>query len=404
MDKINRRKALGLIGKSAAVITAASLIPGCNPFKKEERILTSGYIPILDSVPLIIAHEKGFFKEFGVKSEKPKLIRSWPALLEAFASKQILLTHILLPQVIFQRYAQGIKVKSVAFNHTDVVSMLLGENYNNISELGGKVVGCPTWWAPHTGIFQDVLRKAGLTPVTGKEEKDLAPNEVAFRVIAPPDMPEALKTGAIAGCTVSEPFGAVAEVKANAKLVKMSGDVWLHHPCCQSVMLEDTIDEDRVWAQNVTNALYKAAKWSYDNKKELAQILGKDGGGYFPMPVKVIERALLKKDMKSYGPEGTGAIMHEDWDVQRVDFNPYPFPSAFDTSIDMMKRMIVDEAVALPDALRNLTGSQIANEIVDYDLAKNAYKLVGGKKAFNMNDGLGEYERNELYEVIIKKE
>lgn len=401
---MDRRKAIITMGKSALFVGAAASLPGCDFFIKKTVVptLTSGYIPILDSVPLIIAYEKKFFGEFGIKAEKPNLIRSWPALLEAFSSRQILLTHILLPQVIFQKYKQKINVKSIAFNHTDVVSMLVNKELEGILDLGGKVVGCPTWWAPHTGIFQDVIRKAGLTPVVGKEEKDLQPNEVAFRVVAPPDMPEALNTGAISGCTVSEPFGAVAEVKVNAKLVKMSGDVWLHHPCCQSVMLEDIINKDRSWSQNVTNALYKAAKWAFENKKELAQILGTDGGGYFPMPIKVIERALLKKDLESYGPNGTGAIMHEHWDVQRVDFNPYPFPSAFDTTIDLMKRMVVDESVKLPNSFKSLTGEKIANEIVDYELAKNAYELIGGKKSFNMNDGLDDFSRKEQYEVIIK--
>lgn len=403
MKSISRREALGLIGKSIAVASIAPIIPSCKSTERGSKVVTSGYIPILDSVPLIIAHEKNFFKKFGIKSDKPQLIRSWPALLEAFMSKQILLTHILLPQVIFQKYAQNIKVKSLAFNHTDVVSMLIRQDLNGISELGGKIVGCPTWWAPHTGIFQDVLRKANLTPVVGREQKDLQSNEVGFRVVAPPDMPEALKTGAISGCTVSEPFGAVSEVKVGAKLVKMSGDVWLHHPCCQSVMLEDIINTDREWAQNVTNALYTAAKWSYNNKKELAQILGKDGGGYFPMPVKIIERALLKKDIETYGPNGTGAIMHDHWNVQRVDFNPYPFPSAFEITINLMKRMEVDKAVALPQSFKNLTGSKIANDIVDYELAKKAYKLVGGKKAFNMpEDGLDEFSRKEEYDVILK--
>lgn len=400
---MNRRRAIRTLGKSALIIGAATSFPGCNFGSKKQRILTSGYIPILDSVPLIVAYHNKFFEEFGVQAEKPKLIRSWPALLEAFSSKQILLTHVLLPQVIFQRYGQGIKVKSVAYNHTDVVSMLVNKDLKSLYELGGKVVGCPTWWAPHTGIFQDVLRKIGLKPVVGKEEKDLLPDEVAFRVIPPPDMPEGLNTGAIAGCTVSEPFGAVAEVKVGAKLVKMSGDVWLHHPCCQSVMLEDTIEEDREWAQNVTNALYKASKWAFDNKKELAKILGTDGGGYFPMPIKVIERALLKKDLATYGPKGTGAIMHTDWNVQRVDFNPYPFPSAFETTIDLMKRMVVDSSVALPDSFKSLTGAVIANDIVDYDLANKAYESIGGKKAFNMDDQANPFSRTEQYEVLIKE-
>ena len=183
-----------------------------NKTQNKEFSLKSGYIPILDCAPIIVAYEKGFFKEEGINAEKPILIRSWPALMEAFVSKKIDLTHILLPQVIFMRYDQNIKLKSIAFNHNDVVAMMVAKQYSSLCDLGGKVVGCPIWWAPHTGIFQDVLRKAGLTPVVGKAENKIAKNEVCFRVIPPPDMVEGLKSGKIAGCCVSEPFGAAGEI------------------------------------------------------------------------------------------------------------------------------------------------------------------------------------------------
>jgi len=391
-----------MLGTGSALL-ASAFSSGCSfPWSgSKSRTLTSGYIPILDSVPLIVAFERNIFEELGVKAEKPTLIRAWPALMEAFTSRQILLTHILLPQVIFLKYAQDVAVRSVAFNHTNVVAMMLSKSVRSFQDLGGKTVGCPTWWAPHTGIFQDVLRKAGLTPVVGKSEGDLRANEVAFRVVPPPDMTEGLKSGSLAGCTVSEPFGAAAEVLADATLAKMSGDVWPNHPCCQSVMLQDTIDEDPAWAQAVTIALYRAALWAKNNREALAEMLGKEGGGYFPMPIKVVKRALLKQDLDTYGPDGTGAIMHPDWNVTRVDFNPYPFASAFDTTIDMMKRMVVDESAALPSQLKRLSGKEIADTIVDYDLAQAGIEDVGGMKAFTGEDGTS-YSRDELYEVALK--
>jgi len=289
----------------------------------------------------------------------------------------------------------------VAFNHTNVVAMLLAEGTEDIRNLGGQIVGCPTWWAPHTGIFQDVLRSAGLTPVVGKEKADLKPNEVAFRVVAPPDMPEALRNGSIAGCTVSEPFGAVAENLSKARMIKMSGDVWRDHPCCQSVLLQGTIDEDPAWAEAVTTALYKAAKWANDNPGELAQILGKDGGGYFPMPIPIVERAISKNDLETYGPQGTGAIMHTDWNVKRVGFTPYPFPSAFETNLALMRRTIVDSAAAMPAAFKDLTGTQVATEIVDYKLAEKGFLAAGGAPAFGLGSNFTG-ERQEQYEVLIK--
>ncbi len=402
-DNLTRREILKkLVGISVATSSLDFLKGTPTLAQSRSTMLTSGYIPILDSAPILIAYEKGFFKANGIKAEKPTLIRTWPAIMEAFSSKQILLTHILLPQVLFLRYAQKLPIRTIAFNHTNVITLLRGEKLAKTSDFAGKAVGIPTWWSPHNGIFQDVLRKEGLKPVAGKSVGELAPNEVALKVVAPPDMVEALKSGAIAGYAISEPFGAAGEILANGTVVKMSGDIWRHHPCCQSVLLQETIDKDRAWAQAVTNAIYQAALWAHGNREELAHMLAKDGGGYFPMPTRIIERALLKDDLHTYGPSGTGAIMHEDWHVKRVEFYPFPFASAFDVMLDLMKRTVVDKSAALPPVLHKLTGQQVANEVAEYELAKTAYHAVNGSLAFGL-DPKKPFERKEFYDVVVKK-
>jgi len=401
-NSVSRREILKQALGLSVASTTLGVFSQSNVFASNPTVLTSGYIPILDCAPLIVAYEKGFLKDNGIKAERPVLIRTWPALMEAFAAKQILLTHILLPQVMFLRYAQKLPVRSVAFNHLDTISMVRAKEIVRTIDLGGKTVACPTWWSPHNALFQELLRKEGLKPVVGKSESSLAPNEVAFKVVAPPDMIDALKTGKIAAFVVSEPFGAAAEVLAGATIMKMGGDIWCNNPCCQSVLLQETIDKDRSWSQAVINALYKAASWAHQNKQELASILGKDGGGYFPMPTKIVERALLKDDLHTYGPEGTGAIMHTDWNVHRVEFNPYPYESAFDVMLDLMKRTVVDQSAALPDQLRKLSGREIAHEIVDYDLAQAAFKNIDGIKTFGL-DNKRPFIRKERYEILLKK-
>jgi NitT/TauT family transport system substrate-binding protein len=167
------------------------------------------------------------------------------------------------------------------------------------------------------------------------------------------------------------------------------------------VLLEETIQRDRPWAEAVTAAIYAAALWANGNREELAELLGKDGGGYFPMPAKVIARALLKEDLDTYGPQGTGAIMHTDWSVRRVGFVPYPYPSAFDTTIAMMRRMVVDPSAGLPPAIAKLTGQQIARDVVDYELARKGLEAAGGLQAFGVS-GADPDRRVEKYEVLLK--
>jgi len=404
-EKITRREAFGNMFKIAAVVTVAPAIgslAGCNIFSsKKASAISSGYLPIIDSTPIIVAYEKGFFKEFGLEPSKPTLIRTWPAIIEAFTAKQITLAHIILPQVIFLKYKQNINLRSIAFNHTDVIGMIVSKDIKDLKELGGKMMAVPLWWSAHNGLLQDVLRNLGLTPVVGRKKEDLKSNEVGLTLLPPPDMVEGLKSGLIVGYSISEPFASAGEVLADGRLIKMSGDIWANNPCCQSVLLQETIDKDRPYAQAVANAVHKAALWCHDNMEELADILCKEGGGYFPMPRKVVQRALLKHDLVSYGPNGTGAIMHTEWDVKRSDFNPFPYPSAIDVTVDLMRRTVVDPSVSLPDMFNALTGKQVADDIVEYDLAKKAFMEIEGPSKFNMDENR-PFDRDEKYEVLLK--
>ena len=85
----------------------AGAVPSARTFaaeKKWDPVVRIGYIPITDSAALLVAHELGFFKEQGIDSVRPKLIRGWSPLVEAFASHQFNLTHMLIPIPIWMRY------------------------------------------------------------------------------------------------------------------------------------------------------------------------------------------------------------------------------------------------------------------------------------------------------------
>jgi len=400
---ISRRAILGL------GLTAAAGAASYGVYRKflsskarlaKSMTVTSGYIPIVDCTPLIIAYHKGFYQEQGLRAEKPVLIRGWAPLLEAFISDQILLTHILLFQLIFMRYEQKHAVRSIAFNHLNGFGMLGGPGIKSMKDLGGKIVGCPTWWAPHTLLFQDCLRKEGLKPIVEKAGQSLAADEVAFRVMSPPDMPTGLKTGAIGGAVVSEGFAAAAEVLANSTLLRMSGDVWRNHPCCQSALMQRTIDKDPSWAQAVTNAIAQACAWSEKNRDETVDILSQDGGGYFPMPKKVMQRGINFTDLATYGVQtGTGAIHHPDWNVKRLGFNPYPYQSAWELAVQLMSRNVVDQSVALTPQLKSLDPKQVAKDIVDFNMITKAVAGVGGLNQFDGVDPSHPFERTEQYDV-----
>ena len=112
----------------------------------------------------------------------------------------------------------------------------------------------------------------------------------------------ALAAKKIDGYCVAEPFNALGEIKAGGKVLRFTGDVWKGHPCCVVVMHEDdAMDPDRAaWAQGVHNAVVKAQLYTGSNRKEIAQLLSREGKKYYPFPSKVVERAMMFYDPAYY--------------------------------------------------------------------------------------------------------
>lgn len=360
-------------------------------------VVKIGYIPITDATPLLVAHANGYFAEEGLEAERPTLIRGWASLAESFQARNFNLTHLLFPIPVYLRYARGFPVKVVAWNHMNNSALTVAGNgpINDLGDLAGRQIAVPYWYSMHNIILQMALRANGLEPVIQDQGAALRENQTNLFVMAPPDMPTALSTGAIDGYIVAEPFNAAGELLAEARIIRFTGDIWQNHPCCVAVMHEDDVRARRKWSQKVVNALTRAERWSRENKEEAAGLLSKEGEGYLPLPENVIRRAMTKYDLATYGVgKGTGAIRHPEWDASRIAFQPYQFRSATKRMVREMKITRMEGDVSF---LADLSPEHVADDLLDYELVKGALEKAGGLAKF---DGAYEdFEREEMIEV-----
>ncbi|MCB0156356.1 MAG: ABC transporter substrate-binding protein [Anaerolineae bacterium] len=357
-----------------------------------------GYLPITDATPLLIAHHRGLFTEEGLTSEKPTLIRGWSELSEAFMARTFNLTHLLLPITIFMRYSLKYPVKVIAWDHLNNSAITVHKNggINTLADLGGRQIAVPYWYSMHNVVIQLAARTFGLEPVIQDPGKPVAANQVNLVVMKPPDMPTALGTGAIDGYIVAEPFNAAGELLADGKILRFTGDIWKNHPCCVAVLHEEAITQRKAWAQKVVNALVKAELWAHNNKEESAHILSKEGGGYLPLPEEVIRRAMLKYDLETYGPTGTGAIHHPEWEISRIGFQPYQFRDDTRRMVQLLKETRIKGDA---EFLTTLSPDFVVEDLMDYQMVTAAIESVGGPTQF---DGVGPnlpYERQATIEV-----
>jgi NitT/TauT family transport system substrate-binding protein len=373
----------------SALLTGAVALPKLARAANPDDPVRIGYLPITDSSPLLVAHAKQLFEQQGLKVEAPKLFRSWAQIVEAFMAGQVNVVHLLSPMTVWSRYGSNFPAKVVAWNHMSGSALTVAPNIQNIKDLGGKKVAVPFWYSVHNVVLQHLLRENGLSVVT-KPADSLKPNEVALSIMAPADMGPALANGAIAGFIVAEPFNAAAETNGIGRVLRFTGDVWREHACCVVTMHERDLKDRPEWSQKVVNAIVNAQHWLRDNRKEAAQLLSKDGAGkYTPFPPAVLERVLVPNAERQQQYVKEGAIRHPEWKDERIEYQPYPFPSYTEQLVKMLKSTQVEGDNKF---LAGLDPAFVARDLVDDRFVKKAIAGVGGLKAFGLPE---KFTRNE---------
>lgn len=395
---ISRRSLIKAGAAMAAMGGMTSLNSAFAQAKKKafDPVVRMGYIPITDAAALLVAHELGYFKDEGIESDKPTLIRGWSPLVEAFASQRFNLTHLLAPIPIWMRYNNNYPVKITAWDHTNGSAMVVHKDsgINSPKDMGGKQFAMPYWYSMHNIVSQMLLKEHGIKPVIRPQNAKLAPDECNFLILNPPDMPPALAAKQIDGYCVAEPFCAMGELRAHGKVLRFNGDIWKGHPCCVVVMHEDdAMDPDRAaWAQGVHNAIIRAQLHLGVNRKEMAHMLSTDGKKYMPFPAPIIERAMTFYDPAYY--KNPQAIQNMNWGQDRINFQAWPYPSATVRIVEELKKTTVTGDSGFLD---KLDSEFVVKDLVQYEYVKKALeKYPDWKKDPSVPQSGNPFERTEV--------
>ncbi|MDH1011894.1 ABC transporter substrate-binding protein [Pseudomonas nicosulfuronedens] len=381
--------------KLGALLTAAGALPLLTSLQaraasEPDAPVRIGYLPITDATPLLVAHANGLFDAEGIKAERPVLLRSWAQVIEAFISGQVNVIHLLSPMTVWARYGSKVPAKVVAWNHVGGSGLTVAPDISDVKQLGGKTLAIPFWYSIHNVVLQQLLRDNGLQAVSKPANAALAANEVNLVVLPPSDMPPALAAKRIAGYIVAEPFNALAENLKVGRIQRFTGDVWRNHACCVVFMHEHDLNNRPEWSQKVVNAIVKAQLWTRDNRAEAAKLLSKDGENrYTPHAPEVLGRVLAPAASERQQYLANGAIRHADWHEERIDFQPYPFPSYTEELVRRLKDTLIQGDKGF---LAALEPTQVAKDLVDDRFVRNAIASVGGLSAFGFPDS---FERSE---------
>lgn len=243
-----------------------------------------GMIALTDCSPFVIAHEKGFFKKYGINSTVSKGA-SWAAIRDALSNDDIQCTHMLIGMPIASTMGLlGAAKKPL------VVPWLINRNGQAItlkSDLKGKVADDPKALKP----IVDAAKAAG-APMTfamtfppGTHAMwmryylgagDINPDkDVSLVTIPPPQMIANMKVGKMDGFCVGEPWNARAIQDEIGFTSITTQDMWKDHPEKVCAFTEEFAEKNPRTVKAVLKALHEASVWLDDmgNRPEQCKIV-----------------------------------------------------------------------------------------------------------------------------------
>jgi nitrate/nitrite transport system substrate-binding protein len=252
----------------------------------ETTDLNFGMIALTDCSPIVIAHEKGFFKKYGINSKVTKGA-NWAAIRDNLSSGSIQATHMLIGMPLASTMGLAGSPKKPM-----VIPWLMNRNGQAITlktEWKGKVAGDPKALKP----FVDQAKKLG-EPLTfamtfppgthamwiryylaaGGIDPD---KDVTLIVVPPAQMVANMKIGKMDGFCVGEPWGARSIADGIGYTSVATQDMWKDHPEKVCAFTEEFAEKNPKTVKAVLKALHEASVWLDDmnNRPEQCDIVSK---------------------------------------------------------------------------------------------------------------------------------
>ena len=245
-----------------------------------------GIIALTDCSPIVIAHEKGLFKKYGINSTVAKGA-NWAAIRDALSNGDNQATHMLLgmpiastmgllgspkkPMVIpwlLNRNGQAITLKADWKGRVAADPKALKPLADKARSLGEPLSFAMTFPpGTHAMWIRYYLATGGIHP-----DKD-----VALITIPPPQMVANMKIGKMDGFCVGEPWNARAIADGIGFTSVTTQDVWKDHPEKVCAFTADFAEKNPRTVKAALKALHEASVWLDDfaNRPEMCEIVSR---------------------------------------------------------------------------------------------------------------------------------
>lgn len=262
------------------------MLGGCSSSSASGYDITFGMIALTDCSPIVIAHEKGFFRKHGVNSTVNKLA-SWASIRDSLVSGDIQATHMLfgmplastmgllgaarVPMIIpwiINRNGQSITLKAALRGQVRDDPAPLRPIVHRARDAGTPMTFAMTFPpGTHAMWLRYWLASGGIHP----------DNDVRLIVIPPAQMVSNVAVGSMDGFCVGEPWNAKSIADGVGFTALNSQDIWRDHPEKVCAFTKDYADANPGAVKAVLKALHEASVWldTMSNRPEQAQIISR---------------------------------------------------------------------------------------------------------------------------------
>jgi len=290
--QLNRRQFLGAAAKG---LGATALLGGLPvgwvgsvyaDDSPETKQMKFGMIALTDCSPIIIAHEKGLFKKYGISSVVSKGA-NWAAIRDSLSSGDLQATHMLTgmpiastmgllgspkkPMIIpwmLNRNGQAITLKAEWKGKVGADPKALLPFVEKAKKLGEPLTFAMTFPpGTHAMWIRYYLASGGINP-----DKD-----VALITIPPAQMVANMKIGKMDGYCVGEPWNARAIADKIGFTALTTQDIWKDHPEKVCAFTAEFADKNPKAVKATLKALHEASVWldKLENRPEQCEIVSK---------------------------------------------------------------------------------------------------------------------------------
>ena len=224
----------------------------------------------------------------------------FPTVTETVKSGRLDATFMVVPLAMKLR-EQGLPIKIVYLGHRDGSTVIVQKDspVRSLSDLRGKTFAIPTRFSNQYLVIRKLM-----------EDNGIAPEEINFVELPPPDMPGALAAKAIDAYFVGEPHAAKAELDGTGRVLYHVKDIWPHFISCCLVVTEKLIRERPEVVKDLVRGIAESGEWAETHRPEAARV----AAPYFRQNEEVVKYVLQQPpDRVSYR-----MLTPTDADLQKI--------------------------------------------------------------------------------------